>query len=106
MAPIYLQATPHMALRFLTHSAVNRRVREARLDQKQALWSSQSARYKIGTSRRREIRVWGALATPNKAFMGLTRLVRDQEAGGSNPLAPTILFNQIPRTPGLFISRL
>ena len=30
----------------------------------------------------------------------LARLVRDQEAGGSNPLAPTILFKQIPRPPG------
>ena len=29
----------------------------------------------------------------------LARLVRDQEAGGSNPLAPTILFKHIPRTP-------
>src|SRR5713226_7111243 len=36
----------------------------------------------------------------------LARLVRDQEAGGSNPLAPTILFKQIPRTPSLFISLL
>ena len=91
MAPIFSQATPHMALRFLTHSAVNRRVREARLDQKQAYWSTESARYNIGTSRRREIRLWGALATPNKAFMGLTRLVRDQDAARSSLSMPTVI---------------
>jgi hypothetical protein len=32
-------------------------------------------------------------------------LVRDQEAGGSNPLAPTILSNSLSRPPGLLISR-
>jgi hypothetical protein len=31
----------------------------------------------------------------------LERLVRDQEVGGSNPLAPTILFNGLSRTSGL-----
>ena len=36
----------------------------------------------------------------------LARLVRDQEAGGSNPLAPTILFNRLSRAPGLFITAL
>ena len=36
----------------------------------------------------------------------LARLVRDQEAGGSNPLAPTILFKEIPSTPGLSITAL
>ena len=31
-------------------------------------------------------------------------LVGDQEVGGSNPLAPTIVFNELPRTPGLSVS--
>jgi hypothetical protein len=32
-------------------------------------------------------------------------LVRDQEAEGSNPLAPTILFNELSRTAGPCVSR-
>jgi hypothetical protein len=38
-------------------------------------------------------------------FNKLWHLVRDQEAGGSNPLAPTILFNSLSRPLGFFITR-
>src|ERR1700686_5164911 len=54
---------------------------------------------------------WAVSVAPGCLLSGrsaawLARLVRDQEAGGSNPLAPTILFNQIPGTPYLFSIRL
>jgi hypothetical protein len=39
-------------------------------------------------------------ANISTSFNTLWHLVRDQEAGGSNPLAPTIIFNHV--TSGLF----
>jgi hypothetical protein len=35
---------------------------------------------------------------PEKPFMELSFIVRDQEVGGSNPLAPTTLFSDLPHT--------
>ena len=49
------------------------------------------ARYKLGTTKRGEITFLVPQATPDKAFMGFRRLVRDQEVDGSNPFAPTNL---------------
>ncbi len=52
-------------------------------------------RYKVGTTKRGEIRLWIPQATPDKAFRILVTLVRDQEVDGSNPFAPTTsLVNQ------------
>ena len=33
------------------------------------------------------------VSEPDKAFMELDFMVRDQEDGGSNPLAPTVFFS-------------
>ena len=37
----------------------------------------------------------GSSILSGRSAAWLARLVRDQEAGGSNPLAPTILFNTL-----------
>src|SRR5438034_1196950 len=49
-------------------------------------------RYKLGTTKRGEIRLWIPQATPDKAFRIFVTLVRDQEVDGSNPFAPTTSF--------------
>src|SRR5438045_8897693 len=46
-------------------------------------------RYKLGTTKRGETRLWIPQATPDKAFRIFVTLVRDQEVDGSNPFAPT-----------------
>jgi hypothetical protein len=46
--------------------------------------------YKLGTTKRGEIRLWIPQATPDKAFRISVTLVRDQEVDRSNPFAPTI----------------
>ena len=49
---------------------------------------------------------FAAFAPSGRGSAWLERLVRDQEAGGSNPLAPTNLFNDLPRASGLSFSPL
>ena len=55
-------------------------------------------RFNLGSIKRFEEKWFGPYATPPKRLRILRLLVRDQEAGGSNPLAPTILFNYLSRT--------
>ena len=63
-------------------------------------------RYKLGTTKRGEIRFWIPQATPDKAFRIFATLVRDQEVDGSNPFAPTNLLESATYKTGKRIERL
>src|SRR6185312_2192327 len=47
-----------------------------------------------------------AVSPSGRGSAWLERLVRDQEVGGSNPLAPTILFNKISEPSGFSSTQL
>jgi hypothetical protein len=55
----------------------------------------QKVRYNFGTTEGEKEWFPGSYATPNEALGFFDCMFRDQEVGGSNPLAPTILPPQI-----------
>ena len=55
-------------------------------------------RFNLGSIERPKKSGFGPYATPPKRLSIFEITVRDQEVGGSNPLAPTILFKNLDST--------